>query len=118
MIWFKRFAILGGIVIILELVAWVGIATLGPDAFRQMLAFYDPRPEAGDVVEAQRADGQVVRCAVYAGEMLCIEEGGASSADAEGNTLQPTAQSLATVATAPRRCALFNGEEICIEEGR
>jgi hypothetical protein len=118
MIWFKRFAILGGIVIVLELVAWVGIATLGPDAFRQMLAFYDPRPVAGDVVEQQRADGQVVRCAVYAGEMLCIEEGEVPAVDSEDTTVQPTAQSLATAAAAPRRCALFNGEEICIEEGR
>jgi hypothetical protein len=118
MTWFKRFAILGGIVIILELVAWVGIATLGPDAFRQMLAFYDPRPVVGEVVEEQRADGRVARCAVYAGEMLCIEEGEASAAeprDAAGNA---ATRPLAAATGYARRCAQFNGQEICIEEGR
>jgi len=117
MTWFRRVAILGGIVIVLELVAWVGIATLGPDAFRQMLAFYDPRPAVGEVVEEQRADGRVTRCAVYAGEMLCIEEGEASAGGSDTAAGGREAQPLAAAA-APRRCALFNGQEICIGEGR
>jgi hypothetical protein len=118
MTWFKRFAILGGIVIILELVAWVGIATLGPDAFRQMLAFYDPRPVVGDVVEEQRANGRVARCAVYAGEMLCIEEGAAAGNETATEAREPAAPPELAVAADARRCAVFNGQEICIEEGR
>jgi len=124
MTWFKRFALLGGIVIVLELVAWVGIATLGPDAFRQMIAFYDPVPKAPEVVEQRGEDGSLKRCALYRGELLCIgdEAGGqkaetdtvASAAELVG---VPAATEEHTAGPVARRCASFEGQTICIKEG-
>ncbi|MEO1082010.1 MAG: hypothetical protein AAFY29_20805 [Pseudomonadota bacterium] len=112
MVWFKRIMLFGGVVIVLELIAWVGIVTLGPDAFRQMLAFYDPRPDRAQVVEAPGKDGAVKRCAVFRDELLCIEEGSGS----------PGPDAVASVTPEPqessRRCARFEGQEICIEEER
>jgi hypothetical protein len=130
MLWFKRFAVLGGIVIVLELVAWVGIATLGPDAFRQMIAFYDPRPGRAEVIEERGSDGALRRCAVYRGEVLCIDEGGDESGDgsvdsdtvdaAEPALARRDAIGVAASALAPNatRCATYEGQEICIGEDR
>lgn len=123
--WFKRFALLGGIVIVLELVAWVGIATLGPDAFRQLIAFYDPRPKPPDVVEQRDDDGRLQRCALYRGELLCIggENGGVAGAHPDAS-MPPDALAAsgrhaetATPAPAMRRCATYEGQTICIKEG-
>ena len=123
--WFKRLALVGGIVIVLELVAWVGIATLGRDAFRQMLAFYDPRPQQAAVVEQLGDDGRLQRCALYRGELLCIGDDGdgKKAADDFG---APAATSLASAPAtegengadpAAQRCASFAGQTICIKEG-
>ncbi|MEE4278764.1 MAG: hypothetical protein V2I82_09905 [Halieaceae bacterium] len=119
MVWFKRFAILGGIVILLEIVAWVGIATLGPDAFRQMIAFYDPRPEQAKIIEERDANGALRRCALFRGEVMCIDDSG----DDEGGSKAPGADAatdLAALSPAPEttRCAVFEGQEICIGENR
>lgn len=123
--WFKRFALVGGIVIVLELVAWVGIATLGPDAFRQMLTFYDPRPEQAEVVERRDDDGSLQRCALYRGELLCIGDDGAGK-KAAGDSGAPAATALARAPAtegengadpAAQRCASFEGQTICIKEG-
>ena len=125
MTWFKRFAVLGGIVIVLELVAWVGIATLGPDAFRRMIAFYDPRPRQAEVVEQRGDDGSLQRCALYRGELLCIGDGGAGKKAAD-DSRAPAATTLASAPAADgengaspagQRCASFEGQTICIKEG-
>lgn len=125
LIWFKRFALIGGIVIVLELVAWVGIATLGPDAFRELVAFYDPRPEEAEVVEQRSDDGRLQRCALYRGELLCIGDDGRDGPAADG-ARAPDAAALAstsaagaddTRAPAAQRCASFEGQTICIKEG-
>jgi hypothetical protein len=123
--WFKRFALVGGIVIVLELVAWVGIATLGPDAFRRMIAFYDPRPEQAEIVEQRGDDGSLQRCALYRGELLCIGDEGDGRVAAD----DPETATATTLASAPaaerehgagpaaQRCASFEGQTICIKEG-
>lgn len=122
--WFKRFALVGGIVIVLELVAWIGITTLGPDAFRQMLTFYDPRPEQAEVVERRDDDGSLQRCAVYRGELLCIGDDGAGAktagdprAPAAALAIAPDADEGNAPGADAQRCASFEGQTICIKEG-
>lgn len=72
--WLKRILFATGIVVALEVAAWVGIALLGKDAFRTLLDFYDPRAEVAAVTSSTGADGNLQKCSTFGGELFCITD--------------------------------------------
>jgi hypothetical protein len=106
--WLKRIGILAAALVALEVVAWVGIALLGPDAVTVMLDFYDPRQEAAAVTTARKKDGSVQKCTTYGGELYCI-----SDAPETGPLSAPATQAPSHNG---RRCTEYNGDTFCIEE--
>lgn len=109
-----------GVIVALELVAWVGIALLGKDAFRTLLDFYDPRPYVGKVTSSARADGSVQRCSTFNGELFCIDDNSRKSDAPSQSDTAFEGQVAATNAQknhhAVEKCATLNGELFCITE--
>jgi hypothetical protein len=71
-IWLKRIGFIAVIVIMLEIVAWVGIALFGDDWLKILTDSYTPENPT-EVVETHKNEF-VERCSTFDGEIFCIKE--------------------------------------------
>ena len=108
--WLKRIGLFAGFLIALEVVAYVGLTLLGPNAFRQVRTVLNPFGDPTPAVATNLEGGGEQRCATYQGEIYCITEGGSAMPGQDTEEVVPDTEN-----PGGKRCATFEGETICIE---
>ena len=109
--WLKRIGLFAAFLIAVELVAYVGLTLLGPNAFRQIRTVLDPFGDPTPAVATTLDGGGQQRCTTYQGEMFCITEGVAPASVQDSAAPSPD-----RAASVSQRCATYEGATICIEE--
>ncbi len=72
MTWLKRIGFIASIIIMLEVVAWIGIALFGDDWLEKLKTSYIPKSPT-PVVE--KDDGKMIeKCSTFDGKLFCIKE--------------------------------------------
>lgn len=70
--WLKRIGFITSIVIMLEVVAWIGIALFGDDWFEKLKTTYTPKSPTPTV---EKDDGKTIeKCSTFDGNIFCIKE--------------------------------------------
>jgi hypothetical protein len=95
--WIKRIRSLGIILLVLEGIAWVGLARFGALNFTAALE-NEPARTATDAIATESSSG-LEKCSAFDGDLFCIEE---------------LPEGIAAVSS--ERCATHDGELYCIAE--
>ncbi len=70
--WLKRIGFIASIIIMLEVVAWIGIALFGDDWFQKLKTSYIPKSPTPVVSTDNK--GIVEKCSTFDGKLFCIKE--------------------------------------------
>ena len=71
-IWLKRVGFIAAIVVMLEIVAWVGIALFGDDWLKILTESYTPKIPT-EVVTTEKEEF-IEKCSIFDGDIFCIQE--------------------------------------------